>query len=435
MSGLRIDTAQLDNGLRVVGEHNPAAASVAVGVMVETGARDERPEEHGASHFLEHLCFKGDEGRSGSDVSRAFDALGARYNAFTSEERTVYYGAVLPEAGPELLALLCAMQRPALRPEDVELERQVVLEEIAMYADRPDSLVFEQGALAYYGDHPYGRGVLGTAASLGGLDAERMRAYWQRRYTPDNQLVVLAGRYDWDATLRHLEAATRDWGGTAAARDARPPATRRGRAGTTKASLTRTHAALFAPGVGRGEPRRTAASLLAHTIGDDDNSALFWALVEPGLADSAALWHDPADGFGAFQGYFGCTPSDLALVLEVADAELERVQAEGVPPEAWRQAQRSVATGLTLRGETPMGRLVSVGSSFLDRGRVLSVAEVVDEVLRTSAAEGEALLAARPFDARFTFVLEPDEPVREAAEADAAGVEADAGREATVSGR
>ena len=407
MSRLRLDSARLDNGLRVVGEHNPAAASVALGVVVETGARDERPEEHGVSHFLEHLCFKGDASRSGSDVSRAFDALGARYNAFTSEERTVYYGAVLPEAGPDLLTLLTAMLRPALRPEDVELERQVVLEEIAMYADRPDAVVFELGAYAYYGDHAFGRGVLGSEASVRALDSARVRGYWQRRYTPDNQLVVLTGRYDWDATLRLLEATTRDWGGTAPAREPTPPTVRSGHGGTTKSSLTRAHAALFAPGVGRSDPRRIAASLLAHTIGDDDNSALFWALVEPGLADNAALWHDPADGFGSFQGYLGCDPADLATVLDVVAGVLERVQSEGVSAEAWRQAQRSVATGLTLRGETPMGRLTSVANAYLDRGRVLSVSEMVDEVLRTPLSAGEALLAQRPFDARFSFALEP----------------------------
>ena len=414
MSVLRVDQLQFDNGLRVVGEHNPRSASVAVGVVIETGSRDERPEEHGVSHFLEHLCFKGDANRSGQDVSRAFDALGARYNAFTSEERTVYYGAVLPEAGLELLELLCAMQRPALRSEDIDLERQVVLEEIAMYADRPDAVVFERGARAYFGEHPFGRGVLGTAASLRGLDRERVLGYWQRRYTPDNLLVVFSGRYDWDAAVRLLDRTTRDWGGTAAPRDPSLPTVASGRERMQKPGLTRAHAALFAPGVGRSDPRRIPATLLAHTIGDDDNSALFWALVEPGLADSASLWHDPSDGFGSFQGYVGCVPEDLERVLEVAGAELARIQAEGVAADAWRQAQRSVATGLTLRGETPMGRLVSVANSLLDRGRVMSVPEVVDEVLRAELATGEALLAQRPFDERLTYVLEPapEEPAR-----------------------
>ena len=408
MSALRIDQAVLDDGLRVVGEHNPAAASTAVGVVIETGSRDERPEEHGVSHFLEHLCFKGDDGRTGSDVSRAFDALGARYNASTSEERTVYYGAVLPEAAPALLELLDGMLRPALRFEDVELERQVVLEEIAMYADRPDAVAFEHGARAYYDANAFGRGVLGTEASVRGLDVERIRGYWDRRYGADNQVVVLTGRYDWDATLRFLEGARRTAAGASERSPRLAPTARAGRGGERKAGVHRAHAALFAPGVGRSDARRTAASLLAHTIGDDDNGALFWALVEPGIADSAVLWHDPADGFGSFQAYLGCGAGDLDTVLERVDAELERVQREGVTEGAWRQAQRTLATGLTLRGETPMGRLVSVASSYLDRGRVQGVQEVVDEVLCTERSAGEALLAERPFDTRYTFVLEPE---------------------------
>jgi predicted Zn-dependent peptidase len=407
VSGLRVDHAVLDDGLRVVGEHNPAAASTAVGVVVETGSRDERPEEHGVSHFLEHLCFKGDDERTGSDVSRAFDALGARYNAYTSEERTVYYGAVLPEAAPALLELLDGMLRPALRAEDIEVERQVVLEEIAMYADRPDAVAFERGARAYFDANAFGRGVLGTEDSVRGLDAERVRGYWDRRYGADNQLVVITGRYDWDATLRFLERARRPATGAAGGGERLAPIARSGRGGERKAGVHRAHAALFAPGVGRGDPRRMAASLLAQTIGDDDNGALFWALVEPGIADSAVLWHDPADGFGSFQAYLGCDAADVGTVLERVDAELERVQREGVSEGAWRPAQRTLATGLTLRGETPMGRLVAVASSYLDRGRVQGVQEVVDEVLRTERSAGEALLAERPFDARYTFVLEP----------------------------
>jgi len=406
VSANRIDEAVLSDGLRVVGEHHPAAASVALGVVVETGARDETEAEHGVSHFLEHLCFKGDVTRSGSDVSRAFDALGARYNAYTSEERTVYYGAVLPEYAPPLLELISAMLRPALRHDDVELERKVVLEEIAMYADRPDAVAFEHGARAYFGDHPYGRGVLGSEASLRALDAERVRAYWERRYTPSNQLVVVTGNYDWDATLAFLEARSVE-GATQAPGSRSAPTVRSGRAALERSNVQRAHVALFAPGVGRADPRRIAASLLAHTIGDDDNSALFWALVEPGLADSAALWHDAADGFGTFQGYLGCAPADLERVLDVVDAELQRVQRDGIELGAWQQAQRSLATGVTLRGETPMGRLTAVASSYLDRGRVVGVDEVVDEVLQTPLEAGTALLASRPFDARFSFVVAP----------------------------
>lgn len=416
MSGVRVDEAVLDDGLRVVGEYQRGAASVAVGVMVETGSRDEREHEHGASHFLEHLCFKGDAARAGSDVSRAFDALGARYNAYTSEERTVYYGAVLPEHATALLELITSMMRPALRQADVDLEREVVLEEIAMYDDRPEAVAFERGARAYFGDHPFGRGVLGTAASLRGLDADAVRAYWVRRYAPERRLVVVTGAYDWDAVLATLAPGV---GSHPRSDDARSDADRRvapivhpGRSGLRRATLQRAHVALFAPGIARGDPRRYAASLLAHAIGDDDNGALFWSLVEPGLADAASLWHDPSDGFGTFQGYVGCAPDDVDRVLDVVAAELERVGRDGIDPDDWRQAQRSLATGITLRGETPMGRLTTVGASYLEHGRVASIDELVDEVLATPHDAAAALLAERPFERRATFVLAPSEAER-----------------------
>jgi predicted Zn-dependent peptidase len=407
VSGLRVDHAVLDDGLRVVGEHNPAAASTAVGVVVETGSRDERPEEHGVSHFLEHLCFKGDDERTGSDVSRAFDALGARYNAYTSEERTVYYGAVLPEAAPALLELLDGMLRPALRAEDIEVERQVVLEEIAMYADRPDAVAFERGARAYFDANAFGRGVLGTEDSVRGLDAERVRGYWDRRYGADNQLVVLTGRYDWDATLRSSSARGarrrgRPGAGSGGADRARPAAAgsaRRACTGRTRRCSRRAWgAAIRAAWPPRCWRRPSATTTTAPCSGPWSSPA------SPTARCSGTI---PPTVSGASRRTSAATPPTWARVLERVDAELERVQREGVSEGAWRQAQRTLATGLTLRGETPMGRLVAVASSYLDRGRVQGVQEVVDEVLRTERSAGEALLAERPFDARYTFVLEP----------------------------
>jgi predicted Zn-dependent peptidase len=164
VSPLRFDEAVLPTGLRVVGEHNPGAESVAIAYLIETGGRDEDESEHGVSHFLEHLCFKGTARRDAARVSRDFDALGARYNAFTSDERTAYYGAVLPDAASDLLELLTDMMRPALRGEDVDVERNVVLEEIAMDADSPASAAFDRARAAYFGSHPIGRSLLGTPA-------------------------------------------------------------------------------------------------------------------------------------------------------------------------------------------------------------------------------------------------------------------------------
>jgi predicted Zn-dependent peptidase len=152
---------QLENGLTIVGEHVPSARSLAMGFFVKTGARDETPEVNGVSHFLEHMMFKGTQRRSPEDVNREFDEMGARYNAFTSEENTVYYGNVLPKFQNRLLDLLADMMRPALRDEDFDMEKNVILEEIAMYQDRPQFLVFDLARETYFDNHPLGASILG----------------------------------------------------------------------------------------------------------------------------------------------------------------------------------------------------------------------------------------------------------------------------------
>ena len=179
VSAAAFDHVVLPNGMQVLGERSPAR-SVAVGAMVDAGARDEAAADAGVSHFLEHLAFKGDGSRDAIALNRAFDALGARYNAFTSHERTFYYGAVLPEAASELTDLVLSLLRPALAEDDVEVERKVVLEEIAMYFDRPASRAFERSSERFFAGHPLGASILGTTATVGSLTADRVRAVPRR---------------------------------------------------------------------------------------------------------------------------------------------------------------------------------------------------------------------------------------------------------------
>ena len=171
-SELRFDKKVLDNGLTIIGEHNPRAVSSAVGYMVHTGARDETPEMAGVSHFLEHMLFKGNERLSADDINRTFDELGADYNAYTSEERTVYYGAVPADRAGELLGLLTELMQPSLRQEDFDMEKKVILEEIAMYQDRPSQRLFELANERYWAGHPLGNSVLGSNESVGGLERD-----------------------------------------------------------------------------------------------------------------------------------------------------------------------------------------------------------------------------------------------------------------------
>ena len=192
MSAAGFDHLTLPNGLRLLGERSEAR-SVAVGLAFDVGARDEGADEGGAAHFLEHLAFKGDRGRRADDVNRAFDELGARVNAYTSHDRTLFYGAALHDLRAPLTAELLALARPALRQEDVEVEKQVVLEEIGMAEDRPEDRAWERGARRYFGGHPLGAPVLGTRGSVTSLGPSRLRRFHGRWYRSDRALLVVAG--------------------------------------------------------------------------------------------------------------------------------------------------------------------------------------------------------------------------------------------------
>ncbi len=405
---LRFDHTVLPNGLTVIGEYNPHAVSVAAGYFVRTGARDEAGDVAGVSHFLEHMMFKGTDRRSAADINRSFDELGAQYNAFTSEERTVYYGAVLPERLPQLLDLLSDMMRPALRQEDFDVEKNVILEEIAMYEDRPHFRVFELGGRCFWNGHPLGHSVLGGAASIRDLKRAQMLTYFEHRYAPSNLTLTVAGDYDWQAVTADASRLTGSWRSFEAGRELPEPQPAAGDGHTEDAALSRVHAAAFAPGVAATDDRRYAAAILANALGDDSGSRLFWALVDKGLADSASLGHEASDGAGAFVGYVSAAPDRAAQVIDIYRQVLVHSQDNALEPEEWQRSQRKLATGLTLRAETPLGRLVSLGVGHQTLGRYQSVQDVVRAVMESTVEDGRALLAERPFDRLYVHRLGPD---------------------------
>lgn len=397
----------LDNGLTLIGEHNPEAQSFAAGYFVKTGSRDETSETAGVSHFLEHMMFKGTETRSAEAINLEFDALGANYNAYTSDERTVYYGAVLPERGAALVDLLSDMMRPALREGDFTLEKNVILEEIAMYEDRPSFKVFEEGNTQFYGGHPLGQSVLGSPESIGALQQRQMLAYFEARYASDNLFLVVAGRYDWDEVVAQVTRLTQGWRASGSER-AYPPL--QGATGDTKAALpnlARSHTAFYAPGVSAQDPLRYAAAVMTSCIGDGSGSRLYWALLDNGLAESASLSHDAADGAGVYVGYVSTSSAQQAHALEVYRQVLQEVQGGSLTQDEWVRAQRKLATSLTLRGETPFGRLMSLGVRYQLERRYVTVQETIAQIMAASLADAETLLAKRPFDGLFSFTLEP----------------------------
>src|SRR5215475_2921590 len=202
---------KLPNGLEIVAETNGEAHSMSVAFLVRTGSRDETDEEAGVSHFLEHMCFKGTPRRSADDVNREFDEIGAHYNAFTSEECTAYYASVLPEYQEASVDILADIMRPSLRPEDFEMEKKVILEEIQMYLDQPPFGMDDRIKQLHMGQHPLAKSILGTSESVGGLTPAQMRNYFESRYGSENVFVAAAGKVDFNALVEQVAKRCGDW--------------------------------------------------------------------------------------------------------------------------------------------------------------------------------------------------------------------------------
>lgn len=398
---------ELPNGLTVIGERNPQAKSLALGYFVRTGSRDENTDVSGVSHFLEHMMFKGNERFSPQDINREFDRIGAKYNAFTSEEVTAYHGAVLPDRQTELLELLTNLMRPSLRPEDFDLEKHVILEEIEMYKDRPSFAVFDALRPAYFREHPLGNSILGSSESINALTREEMLDYFERRYAPNNLLLGAVGNFDWDGLLEQVSQLTSGWTPAVTGRTYPDYTPKPGLEIIESSKFNRAHLALMAPGYASQDERRFAAGVLALAIGDSDGSRLYWALVDNGLTDSANLDHTAEDGLGSFSLYASCDPQRAQEVLDTLRSVLQRVQREGITPGELERAKRKLAVGLTLRAETPYGQLFPLGLEYLDTGEYRSLKDTVETVTRVTLEDTNAILADHPFDQLTTVALGP----------------------------
>jgi predicted Zn-dependent peptidase len=388
--------ARLDNGLTIVAEVNPQAASMAAGFFVRTGSRDETPPVAGVSHFLEHMTFKGTPRRTALAVNREFDELGAHYNAFTSEENTVYFGAVLPEFQRRLLDLLCDILRPALRQEDFDVEKNVILDEIARYADIPRYRVYERLMAEHFRPHPLGNSVLGTTESVSALRLADMRAYFDRRYSPGNLTVVGVGHVDFDALVAQAAEACGPWRPCEVSRDTAAAEPARRRIVCTDTNVAREHVAFASPAPTAQDEARYAAMLAATVLGDTTGSRLFYALVDPAIADEATMAYDALDGSGAFLTFISAEPDRAAEAARIAAGEFRKFLDEGPSAEELAAAKNKIASGATVKGEVPMGRLTAVGYDWVYRRQYVPLDEQIETLF---AVTGEEVLAmARQHD-------------------------------------
>lgn len=396
----------LDNGLTILAECNNDAHTAAVGFFVKAGTRDEDRSLMGVSHFLEHMMFKGTDRRSADDVNREFDEIGANYNAYTSHEQTVYYAQVLPEYLGRAVDLLGDMLRPALRGDDFDMEKNVILEEIGMYEDRPQWRLQDTLIEQYFQQHPLSYRVLGTQASIKALSAEQMRGYFSHRYSPENIVVSAAGRVDFDRLVQDAQRLAGFWEPTGATRQYDKPEPAAGEMSLHDAKLNRHYLAVMSAGPTAQDERRYAAKVLGDVIGDSDGSRLYWALIDPGLAEEAELSFSPYDRAGSYVAFASCDADKAeaveAKLLEVMDGFGDNIEADEV-----ERARNKLATAATLRGESPGGRMRDLGNRWLYLNSYAPLEEEIERIMAVTVDDLRDLIQAFPFQPRTIVRLGP----------------------------
>jgi len=376
-----IQSSVLPSGIRLVTETMADVRSVAVAYWVGAGSRDESDEVAGASHFLEHLLFKGTDTRSAAAIAESLDEVGGDCNAFTTKEYTTFYIRLLAEHLPLGLDILSEiMWNPALRPSDVDAERTVILDEILMHADEPADLAAEQWQSSIFRDHALGRDTLGTASTVGALEATDIRGFFEHHYRPGNMVVSVAGDCTHDAVAADLE---RRFAGTLGG--AAPPRTAPG-PGTAHIQVVRrpteqAHVVYGVRSVSRFDDRRWALAVLNHVLGGGLSSRLFQKVREErGLAYS--VWSERAayQDAGSLAVVVGTAPEHVPEVLRIIAGELELLAVHGITDRELAVARGNIRAEMLLSGEDSGARMSRIGASALLHGEVRSVDDILSRI-------------------------------------------------------
>jgi len=372
----------------VITEAMPHVRSVAFGIWVGVGSRDETPKQAGASHFLEHLLFKGTRRRDALEIAAVMDAVGGEMNAFTAKEYTCFHARVLDTDLPLAVDVLADMVGcSVVATRDVESERGVILEEIAMHDDQPDDVVHDAFAAAMYGDHPLGRPVIGTVSSIEGMSRASVHGYWQRRYRASDMVIAAAGNLDHSLVVRLVRKA---FGATGLLDvDATPGAARTGHRPpplapglhVTRRSTEQAHLVLGTGGIARRDERRYALAVLNNALGGGMSSRLFQEVREKrGLAYSVYSYHAQYADTGLFGVYAGCAPAKVHEVLTLCREQLDLVTAQGITAAELARAKGQLKGSMVLGMEDTSSRMSRLGKGELVYGEIQGVDEIIARV-------------------------------------------------------
>ena len=384
--------SELGSGVRVVTEAVPWVRSIALGLWVRTGSRDEAPPQAGVSHFLEHLLFKGTERHSAIEISEIFDGIGASVNAATSKETTHLHARFLDEHTERAFDLLAEMLLGPTYPE-VDSERQVVLEEIAMYEDEPADRVHDFLADAVFGDHPLGRRVLGTADVISSIPVPEIDGYHSQRYTAPNIVVAAAGNLDHEQIVALAEKHVSPSDGAGASSDGailEPGPRLRFNPKETE----QYHICFGGPGIDRADERRFALGVLDSILGGSTSSRLFREVREKrGLAYAIGSYSEQYSDSGLVATYVGTREDNVEEACEVIGRELTRIAAEPVSSEELARAKENVKGRLVLSSESMAARMTRVARSVVFGLPLLTLDEMLERVEAVSVDDVTALAA------------------------------------------
>lgn len=384
---------RLDSGVRIVTEAMPSVRSAALGFFIGTGSRAEAIDEAGLSHLLEHLIFRGTDRYTSLEIDQIFDGMGAELNAGTGKESTSVYARVLDRHIPQAFEVMADMVwRPAF--QDADAERQVVLEEIAMYEDDPQDKVFDVLGAAVFGDDALGRPIIGRAEVIAGTPVERIAGFHGGRYVPANVVVAAAGSIDHDAIVALVQRTLGGRDGGAAAPEPAVPPSRPPELCFERKETEQYHVCLGGPGLARDDERRYALRVLDAILGGTGSSRLFQEVRERrGLAYAVHSFTSQYHGTGQVGLYVGTRGEQVQTALQVIGDELRRFQEAPATPEELDRARENLKGRVVLSLESTGTRMHRLGSSVLAGLPVPSLDELIERIDAVTLAEVEGLAA------------------------------------------
>lgn len=385
----------LPSGLRIVTEEVSSVRSAAVGIWVNVGSRDEAPATAGASHFLEHLLFKGTTRRTALEISASIESVGGEMNAFTSKEYTCFYARVIDSDLPMAVDVISDLITSSIvTASDVDAERKVVLEEIAMRDDDPSDLVHDLYAETYYGDTPLGRPILGTINSINEMSRNSVFNYYKKRYLPQDLVVAVAGNIKHKKVVAMVEEAlSRDnflnVKGTPQIRPNTPAKIGKQQSvGLMYRKTEQAHMFYGMEGVTRNDDRRFTMGILSAALGGGMSSRLFQEIREKrGLAYSVYSYAQQFAGSGQIGFYAGCNPKKALEVVEIIQSVLADVADNGMTHEEIERARGAVRGSLVLSQEDSGSRMSRIGKSEIVYGEIMSFDDILKAVARVTSED------------------------------------------------